>query len=351
MTWKNSKNRVSTSFHDIFDFAPVGILSFDQKWIITAVNESFFEFGIVNTEEKENLIGSIILDQNLFEGISLNQYLKQIAAGIPFEAQVKSQKKLNGNKLSIILKGAPISDDDEFRGGILVIEDIQINIDDDNGKIVQPEYFNQIFDNFSDYYFLADTKGKVILHSNSDNNIYLPLFSKFNENINELFAYTESMALKNTFDTALNYSRNEQITIPLLLDSQEHFFNFQFQPVTDSRSNVKYVAILITNKTTEIKEKIRLESEINGLRKYHLITSAIVDAVINIDLQGKINYWNASAAELFNLSESEVMYEPISKVIPTIDEQYFANIKDTLFERSEERRVGKECRSRWSPYH
>ena len=26
-------------------------------------------------------------------------------------------------------------------------------------------------------------------------------------------------------------------------------------------------------------------------------------------------------------------------------------IQDRLFYRSEERRVGKECRSRWSPYH
>ena len=26
-------------------------------------------------------------------------------------------------------------------------------------------------------------------------------------------------------------------------------------------------------------------------------------------------------------------------------------LKKTAFERSEERRVGKECRSRWSPYH
>ena len=25
--------------------------------------------------------------------------------------------------------------------------------------------------------------------------------------------------------------------------------------------------------------------------------------------------------------------------------------EDSLFARSEERRVGKECRSRWSPYH
>ena len=26
-------------------------------------------------------------------------------------------------------------------------------------------------------------------------------------------------------------------------------------------------------------------------------------------------------------------------------------VKDIFAERSEERRVGKECRSRWSPYH
>ena len=26
-------------------------------------------------------------------------------------------------------------------------------------------------------------------------------------------------------------------------------------------------------------------------------------------------------------------------------------LKENLNERSEERRVGKECRSRWSPYH
>ena len=29
----------------------------------------------------------------------------------------------------------------------------------------------------------------------------------------------------------------------------------------------------------------------------------------------------------------------------------FADLQVTLLQRSEERRVGKECRSRWSPYH
>ena len=38
----------------------------------------------------------------------------------------------------------------------------------------------------------------------------------------------------------------------------------------------------------------------------------------------------------------------------TTDYRYVANYKDGKWDdgaRSEERRVGKECRSRWSPYH
>src|SRR2546425_13214756 len=31
--------------------------------------------------------------------------------------------------------------------------------------------------------------------------------------------------------------------------------------------------------------------------------------------------------------------------------QYYANTHPSIGNRSEERRVGKECRSRWSPYH
>ena len=42
--------------------------------------------------------------------------------------------------------------------------------------------------------------------------------------------------------------------------------------------------------------------------------------------------------------------EPIEIVVP--GEYYFRNGSHYLrYERSEERRVGKECRSRWSPYH
>ena len=37
--------------------------------------------------------------------------------------------------------------------------------------------------------------------------------------------------------------------------------------------------------------------------------------------------------------------------IPVFLSQLFQQLYNTADSRSEERRVGKECRSRWSPYH
>ena len=36
---------------------------------------------------------------------------------------------------------------------------------------------------------------------------------------------------------------------------------------------------------------------------------------------------------------------------PVLEEAGSQQASTALFNRSEERRVGKECRSRWSPYH
>ena len=59
--------------------------------------------------------------------------------------------------------------------------------------------------------------------------------------------------------------------------------------------------------------------------------------------------------------EREVVIQEIAQVHDTPDDMVFDQFQETAFPdqpigrsilgRSEERRVGKECRSRWSPYH
>ena len=53
--------------------------------------------------------------------------------------------------------------------------------------------------------------------------------------------------------------------------------------------------------------------------------------------------------EALKESVSEKLYaqEPLAQAILS----YLNNSDPAAHQRSEERRVGKECRSRWSPYH
>src|SRR5256885_15317410 len=74
-----------------------------------------------------------------------------------------------------------------------------------------------------------------------------------------------------------------------------------------------------------------------------------------------ISRWDRCGIETINRSNGIATMEPR---VPDHDEQRILRILDLMInqavdnpvdeapvERSEERRVGKECRSRWSPYH
>ena len=47
----------------------------------------------------------------------------------------------------------------------------------------------------------------------------------------------------------------------------------------------------------------------------------------------------------------EVIKDGILILIYSDLNMYNSSVEDLFVDRSEERRVGKECRSRWSPYH
>src|SRR3712207_9440832 len=69
---------------------------------------------------------------------------------------------------------------------------------------------------------------------------------------------------------------------------------------------------------------------------------------VNVDAAAMMSKWLGEAeknvSKLFKMANK--LYE--SENIPIL---LFIDEIDSLLGRSEERRVGKECRSRWSPYH
>src|SRR5256885_474261 len=102
-----------------------------------------------------------------------------------------------------------------------------------------------------------------------------------------------------------------------------------------------------------------------------LFLDAAPDATVIVDPAGRIAFVNVEAEALFEYSREELVGQPVESLLPErfrdrhasqagcfvtprrdpmgAGRELFARRKDGT--RSEERRVGKECRSRWSPYH
>ena len=90
---------------------------------------------------------------------------------------------------------------------------------------------------------------------------------------------------------------------------------------------------------------------ISSIRKLEKIADKIKKILLPGDvvfLYGEIGVGKTTFARLLiNSLEGEKKIKKSEVLSPTFNIVFEYEIK----ERSEERRVGKECRSRWSPYH
>ena len=96
--------------------------------------------------------------------------------------------------------------------------------------------------------------------------------------------------------------------------------------------------------TTETMEdyKEALEASYRRIRPGDIVTGTVID-VNDQDVTIDFNYYAPGRIPVTELSD-----DPTYHVLENVA------VGDTLTAtvvRSEERRVGKECRSRWSPYH
>src|SRR2546422_5009960 len=102
-----------------------------------------------------------------------------------------------------------------------------------------------------------------------------------------------------------------------------------------------YSFAIVVSRFNEFITKRLLESALDCLRRHGAAENAI-------DV-----FYCPGAFEIPQLAQqvarSDVFYCP--GTIENVDRILGGSVPAQTIERSEERRVGKECRSRWSPYH
>ncbi|MBU0558764.1 MAG: PAS domain S-box protein [Bacteroidetes bacterium] len=311
----------------ILDYAPVGILLFDKEFNIQYVNEIFFQLLNIELSDADNL-----QKIDLFEDEEHEALFNSLLEGDSFEKAISRQKTLSGGELSLVLKGTPHYSKDTLSGGILVVEDIVSSTQLGNYSTPDANIISKILESSSDFYFISDTNGKILeWHIKKSDKIFGAKTPQ-PSSVTNIFEKDSASKIIDSF-TQLKKNR-KTIKLSSVLSRKEDTAECELAifPINNDEQEVR-IAVLVSKKQEHQKQLNEdIINELSELRKNNLFTSAVVDALINIDLDGKIRYWNNSASKLFKWSKSEVFGKFIERILPSVDKNYFNILKKELEE-------------------
>ena len=325
------ENISESQIRQVFENAPVGILTLNSNLAVESLNHSSLQFGLFEFQGKTDLIGRHILDLNIFQTDEIRSDFELLKEGIPFEREISTNKANANTQIAVIIKVTPVMFEGKFDGGIIIIEDFRTSSETSSDKIIRSDLFKNLISSISDYFLVTDIYGNIeysfpngiagTTHNGIDpkNIMLFDLFTDLNGHLIE--------------QTLIEVIKNEKPRTIELPQKEERFggdFNLTLIPIIEKSLRIKYFFILFKDKSEEREKLSNLKSEIQELKAYRSITSAIVDAVIRINLEGNITFWNESAVELFGFTRSEVFGKFIGTVLPEVDKIYFRHLLENL---------------------
>jgi PAS domain-containing protein len=316
------KTRSEFSFREILEFTPVGILIFQRDWKIKFVNTNFFQFSGVMGEIPEDLIGKSIFENRLFSDADIRDDLTLVKNGQAFEREIISTQTLSGGKYSIILKGAPVVLEGEYTGGVLVLEDLKSSPEKSYTSLIQTDDFQKFLGTISDFYLVTDNEGSIKIMQSTEAENYDFIFET-DTNKKNLSQNLSSILFKKLLENVVSSNKVVTTQIPFIRNQREINARITLIPFSDNGEEVHLVVLLLKDLSKDSDQIGLSEEEINELTKYQQITATVMDGLIGTNKNGKITFWNESAAKLFGLTRSEVYGKNIGKIFPTLNENYF----------------------------
>lgn len=326
------KNRTEVSFREIFEFAPIGILIFQNDWKIKFVNNNFFIFKGVLGESPSDIIGKSIFDNRLFENVDIREDLMLIKKGETFEKEVTASRTLHGGNISILIKGAPISLDKENAGGIIILEDIKVPPVKHSQTLISSPDFQSFLNLIYDFFIVTDIEGNVKVSSSAGPDTFDFLFETETIKAPLQTKKVSSILFKKLIENVVSSNKMATTEIPFIKNGRELSAWVTLVPYGPASFEPELIFILVKDLSLR-DDVIDVSKEaIRELTKYQQITSTVMDGLIGLNKNGKITFWNESASKLFGLTRSEVYGKFIGKIFSSIDENYFIYLLTTVTE-------------------
>jgi len=311
-------------FEDFIEFLPAGVITFDDNWLVQKNNQNLFAFNLLAESE---IIGEKIFEIQLFQSDELQAKIKLLELGEPFEHKYSSVKTMVGSEIEIIIKGSPIFIDGNFKGGIILIEDLQV--DAISNDLEQLSLVEDVL-SARKAFFVVSLPDMTIKSSSK--------FIADDPELNRLTSFEnladaiklEAANVKASFEYVLQEKKTFTLNSSLSINGEDLVCRISFVPHLNKKGNINLILILFVDKTVELNERQVFEKQIAELQKYHEITSHVLDAIIHLDMNGNIIEWSDNASNLFGISRSEVFGKPIGKIIPSMESNYQSLVEELL---------------------
>ena len=318
------------AFQEIIENMPVGILVFDSELQIISVNRNFYSFGLLKSDFKD-IVGKNLLEEHLLSDLTISEELKEIVKGQSFEKEIFRKKRLDGGEIAVVIKGTPLSKNDKFQGGILIVEDFHIEFKVIEQDVFRTQYFSKIFSTVYDSMLIVDNSGNIEhIQKFTDNENIPAILGRNPVNVFEFFRPDQKKLVDEVIKKCLKDEKPEPVKIIFEKRNNIIHINFTFIPYTDKKGETLFILVFLKDVGEEITSAQNLKNELAELRKYLYISSEVVDALINLDMDGNIIFWNESAARLFGYTRSEVFGKYFGKVLPVFTKDYFQKVKQEL---------------------
>jgi PAS domain S-box-containing protein len=312
---------------------PIGIITYSNSGDVEFVNQNFRKFSFLYQislpYEHFN-----VFENDLFPSVSIKDELRETLEGIPFEKEIEYFHSDNGGDISVIVKGAPIYEEDKISGGIIVIDDVKISNKVQEEDKPAEEIVKPALKEIESFFLITNSEG--IIQSTSGK-VDAELF-----NISGRIAGKNILEISNPAITHLLvkyynevFKRKQKVTFPIHLktDELERDYNCKLEPHTNSEGKVQLVYFYIKSLA---KEQPYLPQKTEEPEYYKKAVLKCKQAIFTVDKTGAIKYWDANTENFFDLSAEKAIGKFVGEIFNFISQEKFDTIlknfraKDTI---------------------
>ncbi|MCE1187548.1 MAG: PAS domain S-box protein [Ignavibacteria bacterium] len=314
---------------EMMELLPVGVIILDEEMRIAYFNRNTIHISPSAVNPETGDPDPELIKKEYFE----EKDFDRIKNGEIYEKLIRSQKTLAGGEIQLILKCVPYMVEEHCKGAIVVVEDVRLaeGLAQKSKRNFDP-HFEALLNRIWSLFLIVSPEGKILFQGGNKVALFRTAENRDTEFLQSFFDSRYDQKVVASFKGALIKRQPEEIMLDVANSAEDggsEFYECAIIPLVGEKYRIQFLFITIREITVFLKMIENYKRELQELQQYYQFTQDIAEAVIGINSQGRIIFWNKGSEITFRLRRSEVFGKHISRVFTELKESKIADLLDT----------------------